>query len=497
MTPATERLQNEIERLGIRNALVTTFHFNSYNGSPLVALDVACALRGCGVDATIATFALGEPMRARASAAGVRTVDLDVISGTLDLDDSYDLVWGQHWPVHLIVSHRLGVRARYLVMSSLSPFEPLESIPPSAVGADLVVFNSAETLRARGQTVDPLRRGVLPNSLDPRWFVDADSAPADAPVAVVSNNLSPDIDAALRILAAARPDIGVRRIGQRHEALDVSPDFVDGVRALVTIGHTVQKGLSRCRPVYVYDRFGGPGWLTASTFDAAMDRNFSGRGFGFKSPETIASELAAGPPADETAALRARAIAEFDLPRNLAALLARLAVRQSAPEAARDHSHDLAAAEQIANLFKRRAAFPIIAIPGAEIVLVDVEGFNDEARHGRPGIKRHWASGAAARQYCAPGADVIVEGVVVLTEGLPHSVSLRWADQLATGVANLPSPSLTRFAVDDARFLNAKFEVRLPGARLPDQAMLQAHGPGSNVIELGLVRFRRVGVRGA
>jgi len=46
------------------------------------------------------------------------------------------------------------------------------------------------------------------------------------------------------------------------------------------------------RPVYVYDRFGGPGWITSENFKNAEKFNFSGRCVGQeKSAEEIASEI--------------------------------------------------------------------------------------------------------------------------------------------------------------------------------------------------------------
>jgi hypothetical protein len=46
---------------------------------------------------------------------------------------------------------------------------------------------------------------------------------------------------------------------------------------VVTIGKTVQYGLACGVPVYVYDKFGGPGYLDRTNFAAAKRCNFSGR----------------------------------------------------------------------------------------------------------------------------------------------------------------------------------------------------------------------------
>jgi hypothetical protein len=258
----TSLLKAEVERLGIETALVTNFHFNSYNGSPIVALDIAVTLRRCDVQVSIATCALGEPLRSKAAAAGVPTIEIDPISATLDLAAGYDLLWGQHWPIYVVLRERFGLRARYIAYSTLSPFEPLESLPASAIEADAVVFNSSETLLARGGGIEASRRRLLPNSLPGEWFGPTAVVPVDAPLLSVGNNQTPDLDSALNLLASTRPDIRLSRVGQRHGQREVDVGLVDGARALLSIGHSVQKAIARERPVYVYDRFGGPGWLT-------------------------------------------------------------------------------------------------------------------------------------------------------------------------------------------------------------------------------------------
>ena len=69
---------------------------------------------------------------------------------------------------------------------------------------------------------------------------------------------------------------------------------LSGYDAVVTIGKTVQYAVRGALPVYCYDHFGGPGWLTEENFGAARWRNFSGRGFEKKSGPMIASEILEG-----------------------------------------------------------------------------------------------------------------------------------------------------------------------------------------------------------
>ena len=122
--------------------------------------------------------------------------------------------------------------------------------------------------------------------------------------------------------------------------------------------------------------------------------------------------------------------------------------------------------------------------------------FNASARKGRPGVRNFWVSTRAARQLCCEADEIVVDGAAVLKQGLPDAVSLRFADAVVRGAANLPSPQLAQIAPADPRFLNARFEVRLPWARVRDTAILQLHVSANEIIELGELRFTRTPVRG-
>lgn len=64
--------------------------------------------------------------------------------------------------------------------------------------------------------------------------------------------------------------------------------------AVISIGKTVQYCLVSGIPVYIYDQFGGPGWLNDDNYSKAREKNFSGRGFQTKTSETIIDELVSG-----------------------------------------------------------------------------------------------------------------------------------------------------------------------------------------------------------
>ena len=61
---------------------------------------------------------------------------------------------------------------------------------------------------------------------------------------------------------------------------------------MVPFGKPVQYAFACGVPVFCYDHFGGPGYLSAESFEAAESRNFSGRCRpGARAPEVLAREI--------------------------------------------------------------------------------------------------------------------------------------------------------------------------------------------------------------
>ncbi|MEW6856332.1 hypothetical protein ABG752_11000 [Streptococcus iniae] len=72
--------------------------------------------------------------------------------------------------------------------------------------------------------------------------------------------------------------------------------MIAGYDCVIGIGKNVQYCLAMGKPIYVYDHFKGPGYLTAENIEQAAFNNFSGRGFEKcrKTSQEIVSDLLAG-----------------------------------------------------------------------------------------------------------------------------------------------------------------------------------------------------------
>jgi hypothetical protein len=94
-------------------------------------------------------------------------------------------------------------------------------------------------------------------------------------VLLISNHPPQEAVEALDILE--KYGVRVRLVGRNGYYRRVTPDLLARTSAIISIGKSVQYAIAQGIPAYVYDRYGGPGYLSAENYDKAEYYNFSGR----------------------------------------------------------------------------------------------------------------------------------------------------------------------------------------------------------------------------
>lgn len=265
----------------------------------MVLCELAEALIDRGMQVTVLCNAQADLVAAPLVARGVRVTD-DPDNITLA---KFDLVYCQHQLVSLLIPGAIAAllarpdRLPVFVYNHLSPFEAFETPGPfvEAALADIILCNSDET-RAQLDLYDaPFDDAVLfPNPAPDRFLCD-NPVPQGrlTRLLAVSNHMPEEVSAALALLE--QDGITVTRIGRKYDHRRLTPADIAGHDAVLTIGKTVQYALAGRRAVFCYDKFAGPGWITAANFAAAAKANFSGRSDTRpRSPEQLAQELIAG-----------------------------------------------------------------------------------------------------------------------------------------------------------------------------------------------------------
>lgn len=273
----------------MKKAAMTLMQCRGLSGSNTVFLQIANELAQQDYHVTLFAFTIDGLVRGEFEKHGhcvIELVSLDPFS----LEGAFDLVWAGHWPAAAILLLCGKIRYRSLVFHSMSPFEGVEEPLFFRELADLLLFNSAENRERNLAQIEGKASVIFANCVSDSYLASDQTEPC-FDVAYVSNHKSLEVIEALDRLAAK--GYRIRKVGNHFGQALVDPAFIDENRVTISIGHTVIKGLMRDRAVYVYDRFGGPGFLDDAVYERCYARNFSGRGFGYKNADTIAAELVA------------------------------------------------------------------------------------------------------------------------------------------------------------------------------------------------------------
>lgn len=286
------------------NIVITTNHLASYAGSEIVALEVAeyFASKKCTV--TLITNYYSDPIKSLTSSAHYKNQ-----YPTLTITDDWsvemeistiDMLWIQHQviPPNILKSFAFGsTKKPYVVfhhMSSIHSIElPLLNRTELAIADKIFAVSKPlkDTLVKYG--FQKAKIEVFPN-LVPAQFMKTKVKKNRSlkKIAIISNHPPKEL---LTIVPKLRKvNIEVDLYGISHIFERITPQILKRYDLVITIGKTVRYCLVMGIPVYVYDHFGGPGYLNETNFELASLRNFCGKGFNSKSAKEIFQELKKG-----------------------------------------------------------------------------------------------------------------------------------------------------------------------------------------------------------
>ncbi|MFE4105228.1 hypothetical protein [Almyronema epifaneia] len=260
-------------------ALLTNHHFKNFAGSELLTLDLYQALINRGYEVEIATFLYADPLKEHCQKLGINVTN--ILRDSLQSQE-YELVWSHHFPVLVKVVLEDKIKFSKLVLSSLSPYEPLESIQIFDNLASTIVCNSYETkkkLETYLSEDSTNKLHVFPNSVPSSWFRFFDSqktlSKTIQKIAIVTNHPPQELLDFQKY--AVSQNYTVEIIGAQHKFALVTPELLSFYDVIISIGRTVQHCMAIGIPVYCYDHFGGPGWITPENLKNAEFFNYSGR----------------------------------------------------------------------------------------------------------------------------------------------------------------------------------------------------------------------------
>lgn len=288
--------------LNNKRILITHTMVQNIMGSTLATLDIAKCFISWGAEIDLFCGGVADPMRTEFEKAGVRLFDDEMHEFKMS---EYSLIWVNSQVIPLSIVRQLadydGVSAPPFVFYHMSSLPTSPDEMPYIFGLEerlssLSLFVSEEAKGVQeAYFVNRPVSGILQNCAPRGYFeLSRDELPLEPKkILIVSNHVPAEVEDAKKILRKqGREVFHLGAGGDKEEVL--TPDFLASFDAVVTIGKTVQFCLVSGVPVYVYDHFGGFGYLTDDNFSAAEARNFSGRGGVRKTGSQIASEIIDG-----------------------------------------------------------------------------------------------------------------------------------------------------------------------------------------------------------
>lgn len=275
--------------------LIATNHLEHLGGSEVIALEFAAYFRGRGHAVDVFANWTRPPMedlfRARLGLA-IETEPAAIAPLR------YDLVYFQHQIAGLFDYARTEEdrSASRIVFRRLSRRSFLESggwVHDNVLG-DLTIANS-ELTAARLRETGVIHPVTVFHNAAPAAFGAPPRTLPEAPariLLVTNHDDSAVLDAARRLRGHAE----LRHVGRSagDQAL-VTPTEIQGTDLVISIGKSVQYALLAHTPVYVYDHFGGPGYLTPENCERAAHYSFTGRCCERKlGGEALCAEILAG-----------------------------------------------------------------------------------------------------------------------------------------------------------------------------------------------------------
>jgi hypothetical protein len=258
--------------------VVATHSFHHVGGTETYVLTVAEQLQRLGHEVGVYAQQLGD-MVLVARGRGV-----DVVGDPAQLGFDPDVVLSQDAPMAYDLADRYPDVPQVFVNHS-NTFDP--QLPPLVPGIVSVVVVMSERFRARLEALDAdLRIVRLRQPIDTERLVPR-RPPAVFPrrVLLLGNYLAGD---ARRLLVDTWSELGLEVVQLGTVTRPTMQPEVEIADADIVVGkaRALLDAMACGRPAYVYDAFGGDGWLTADNYDAIEADALAGQAF----PDVIDAE---------------------------------------------------------------------------------------------------------------------------------------------------------------------------------------------------------------
>lgn len=257
-----------------KKVLLTNFNMVNYSGSELDTLTVANYFLSKNYDVTIFTIEAGYPLLNEID----EKIKIIECVESHRLENHYDLIWSHHYPLLDYLLFIKKIAFDHVAYISLSLYEPYETIPPYYKDLDYVSILSKEGLDGlKEDGYDISNINILGNYSFKKYF-DGKRKNLNKKIkkiCVVSNHVPKEIIECKKIFETNNVQFDI--YGKEYKYVKVDDKLLKQYDVVISIGKTIYYGLSLKMPVYIYDHFGGDGYIKEDNIEKSHYYNFSGR----------------------------------------------------------------------------------------------------------------------------------------------------------------------------------------------------------------------------
>lgn len=316
---------------------------DSIAGSTVVTLELAEYLRSEGAKVEIYTYSIGSPMKEICEDKRVKITTADD-HPEYHLSD-FDYIWinSQTLPISIVheLSRPLPKKMPRFIFDHMSPLDIIPDERP-------YIYQLEQRLSSKTLSMSPKTNEIMMRFFPEGAKIDFGLFRNPAPVEFSKSKFTSRAKIKKALIVSNHPPkelVDAREIlksrGVQTTLFGDIPSS-DGYKlvtekvlrefdAVVTIGKTAQYCMTMGQPVYIYDRFGGPGYLYSENYENVMNNNFSGRGgYEKKSPSELADDIVAkyGDSVKYHQSNRAKFIREFSIDKVLPQVLKSIKARK-------------------------------------------------------------------------------------------------------------------------------------------------------------------------
>lgn len=308
-----QKMQSFSEFISGKRFMITHTIIQNFMGSTIVAMELAEFLIKAGAEVTVFSCYADNPMLKLFNNRKIHIIlpkDLDDIHIS-----NFDYVWihSQIVPISFIEQINIVDQCSMPIfifnhMSELD-YAPDEypyifDFEESLSSLSLFVSENARRKQKKFYkshqppllSVFPNRTGLFRNPA-PDYFSDLEREEGEElrRIAVVSNHVPKELRESVIYFQERGIEVDFYGDGQKKIEL-IKPEILSMYDVVISIGKTVQYCLVSGTPIFIYDHFGGYGYLNEANYCMAAEANFSGRGGLKMTTESIVEAIINGYP---------------------------------------------------------------------------------------------------------------------------------------------------------------------------------------------------------